>query len=313
MHQTISGWSRPAFPLNVAGTHTLEPAVDQPRSATPTPGGSRSRTIGVLSFDPASHGEASALSGIQRAAHGEDYSVSIISVPVLTRTSLLIAVERLSRLAVEGILVVAPERATINALAEISGDIPLVAVAAAPQEALSVVAVDDYSGAVAATRHLLELDHRTVYHVAGPAHRQDADRRLAGWRDTLLAAGADVPRPLVGDWSPDLGYELGCRLGASTNVTAVFVANDQMAVGVLRALFEAGRRVPQEVSVVGFDGIPEGEFFTPPLTTVQPDYAEIGRRSLQLLQSEIEAGAGAKIHETIPAELILRASTAVAA
>jgi DNA-binding LacI/PurR family transcriptional regulator len=267
----------------------------------------------VLSLDPTPHGRVSALSGVQRATHGSDYAVSIISVPALTQSSLLMAVERLRRAAVEGILVVAPEHAAINALAEISGEIPLVAVAAAPHEALSVVAADDYSGAAAATRHLLELGHRTVFHVAGPADRQNAGRRLAGWLHALLAAGAEVPSPLVGDWSPDLGYELGCRLRARSDVTAIFVANDQMASGVLHALFEAGRRVPQDVSVVGFDGIPEGEFFNPPLTTVQPDYTEIGRRSLHLLRSEIEAGRRAKIHEIIPAELMLRASTATAA
>jgi DNA-binding LacI/PurR family transcriptional regulator len=85
-----------------------------------------------------------------------------------------------------------------------------------------------------------------------------------------------------------------------------------MAIGVLRALFEAGRRVPHDVSVVGFDGIPEGEFFNPPLTTVRHDFTEIARRSFELLWSEIETGRHATIHETIPAELILRASTAPA-
>ncbi|MGP0049063.1 MAG: LacI family transcriptional regulator, partial [Solirubrobacteraceae bacterium] len=148
----------------------------QPRSVTRPLGGPRSRTIGVLSLDPTPHGKASALFGIQCATHGTDYAVSIISAPALTESSLLTAVERLRRAAVQGILVVAPEHASISALAEISRDIPLVAVEAAPHEALSVVAADDYSGAAAATRHLLELGHRTVFHVAGPADRQNAGR-----------------------------------------------------------------------------------------------------------------------------------------
>ena len=96
------------------------------------------------------------------------------------------------------------------------------------------------------------------------------------------------------------------------DVTAILVANDQMALGVMHALFEAGRRVPEDVSVVGFDGSPQGEFFNPPLTTVRQNYAEMGRRSLQLLLSEIEVGGSARIRETIPAELIVRASTAAA-
>ncbi len=284
----------------------------QPSSATRAPGAGRARTIGVLSLDSSAHGRASALRGIQRATHGSDYFASTFSLPVPDRVSLLNAVEQLRRHAIEGILVVAPQPAAINTLAEIAADIPMVAVGAGPHALLSGVAIDDYSGAAGATRHLLELGHRTVFHVAGPAGRRDAGLRLAGWRETLLAAGAEIPPPLVGDWTPDLGYQLGSRLGASTDVTAIFVANDHMAIGLLRALYDARRRVPQDVSVVGFDGIPEAEFFNPPLTTVRHDFAEITRRSFDLLRRQIETGRDATIHETIPADLILRASTAVA-
>jgi DNA-binding LacI/PurR family transcriptional regulator len=101
---------------------------------------------------------------------------------------------------------------------------------------------------------------------------------LAGWRDTLLAAGAEVPAAMIGDGSPADGYELGRRLGSRRDVTAVFVGSDQMALGVLHALSEARRRVPEEVSVVGFGDMPEAEFFHPPLTTVRQDLAELGRR-----------------------------------
>ena len=222
------------------------------------------------------------------------------------------AFTRLRRLDVDGILVVAPQRGVIDMLAELSGDIPLVAVASGAQEVVSTVAIDHYAGAAAATRHLLELGHRTVFHIAGPADGQDPGQRLTGWRDTLVAAGAEIPLPVVGDWSPDGGYELGRRLAARNDVTAIFVANDQMALGVLSALHEAGRRVPSDVSVVGFDGSPQGEFFNPPLTTVRQNYAELGRRSLELLLTEIEVGRHANVHETIPAELIIRASTAIA-
>lgn len=253
------------------------------------------------------------LLGIHRATMDSDDFVSIVSVPVSAHGSLRTAVERLRGLAVEGILVVAPRREVIDTLVELSGDVPVVVVAAEPQERLSAVAIDHYSGAVAATRHLLELGHRTVFHIAGPADREDPGPRLAGWRDTLLAAGADIPTPMVGDWSAEEGYELGRRLALRRDVTAILVANDQMALGVISALFQAGRRVPEDVSVVGFDGLPQGEFFNPPLTTVRQNYAEMGRRSLQLLLSEIEVGGNARIRETIPAELIVRASTAAAA
>jgi DNA-binding LacI/PurR family transcriptional regulator len=283
-----------------------------PRSAPqliPTAG---ARTIGLLSLDPTPYGKTSALLAIHRATRETDLLLSSVGVPTLDRGSLRTAVARLKRLDVDGILVVAAQRGAIGMLAELSGDIPLVAAASEPHDVVSSVAIDDYAGATAATRHLLELGHGTVFHIAGPGDGQDPGQRLAGWRDALVAAGAAIPLPMVGDWSPDVGYDLGRRLASRTDVTAIFVANDQMALGVLCALHEAGRRVPSDVSVVGFDGTPEAEFFNPPLTTVRQNYAELGRRSLELLLAEIEVGAHAKVHETIPAELIVRASTAVA-
>ena len=272
----------------------------------------RSKTIGVLSLDPTSYDKAWTLLGIERATRDSDYLVSIVSVPGPTRHTLTKAVAGLRSLAVDGILVVAPQQDTIDMLADLSGEIPLVAVASGPQDSLSAVAIDHYAGAVAATGHLLDLGHHTVFHIAGPADRTSPGPRFAGWRDTLVAAGAEVPLPMIGDWSADVGYELGCRLATRVEVTAVFVANDQMALGVLRAMFEAGRRVPDDVSVVGFDGTPQGEFFSPPLTTVRQNFNEIGRRSLELLLTEIELGRDGRVQETIPAELIIRASTAVA-
>ena len=283
----------------------------QPRSEYRSLRAVRSRTVGVITFDPTPYAKASALLGIQRAARDLDHLVSMVRVPAPDRGLLRTAVERLGGVEVEGILVVAPERATIDLLAGLSG-VPLVVVAAGPQEPVSAVAIDHYAGAAAATRHLLELGHRTVFHIAGPTDPADPGPRLAGWRDTLLAAGAEVPPSLVGDWSAEVGYSLGRRLAARADVTAISAANDEMALGVLHALFEAGRRVPRDVSVVGFDGTPQGEFFNPPLTTVQHNYVEMGRRGFHLLFGEIEAGRKARIHETIPGELIVRASTAAA-
>jgi DNA-binding LacI/PurR family transcriptional regulator len=265
----------------------------------------------VLNLDLTAYGDASPLLGIHRAMRDSEQLVSIVNVPVIDRRALRMAVARLRRLAVDGILVVAPRRDEIDVLAKLSCDIPLVGVAAAPHEALSVVGIDHYEGAAAATRHLLELGHRTVFHIAGAADLRHPSRRLEGWRDTLSAAGAEIPPPMVGDGSPDIGYELGCRLAATAGVTAIFAANDHMALGVLRALHETGRRVPEDVSVVGFDDIPQGEFFSPPLTTVRQNFTELGRRSLELLLTEIEVGRHAQVHETIPADLVVRASTAV--
>lgn len=266
----------------------------------------------MLSFDPSPYGKASLLSGIQDATRENDYCMIIADLQVPGRRSRQDGVRWLRRLAVDGILVLAPPRDAIETLAETALEVPLVVVSGLPQDLLSAVRTDHYAGAVAATRHLLELGHDSVFHIAGHLDAPEPGSRLAGWRDTLLAAGAEVHAAMPGDGSPERGYELGGILAARRDVTAIFAASDQMALGVLRALFEAGRRVPDEVSVVGFGGMPEGEFFSPPLTTVRQNFTEIGRRGAELLQAEIEAGRMGRVHETIPAELIVRASTAPA-
>jgi DNA-binding LacI/PurR family transcriptional regulator len=272
----------------------------------------RSGTIGVLSLDPFAHGKAPVLSGIQDVARHSDYCVSMISVRSPGRESLMDALQRFRGLGVDGILVLAPQHDAVEMLAEISVGVPLVVLDAPQQDVLSVVTTDHYAGAEAATRHLLELGHRSVFHIAGPLDGPEPGSRMAGWRDTLVGAGASVPSAMIGDGSPEAGYELGRSLASRSDVTAIFAASDQMALGVLRSLSEARRRVPEEVSVVGFGGTPEGEFFNPPLTTIRQNFSEVGRRGAELLRAEIEAGRLARAHETIPADLVLRASTAAA-
>ena len=269
----------------------------------------RSRTLGVVSFDTTLYGPASTLFGIERAAHEAGYFIIVASMKALNRSSVTDAVERLRRQGVDGILAIAPLEEAGDALLHTHAEVPLVAVEAGPEEGVAVVAVDQVAGAVTATRHLLELGHETVWHISGPPNFIEARQRLEGWRVALEAAGVAVPAPLAGDWSPRAGYELGRRLSADAAVTAVFVANDQMALGLLRATHEVGRAVPAELSVVGFDDIPEAAYFLPPLTTVRQDFIEMGRRSLQLLLDTVETGRPAGRGSLVPPELIVRAST----
>src|SRR3954447_20614069 len=272
----------------------------------------RSRTLGVVSFDTTLYGPASTLFGIERAAHDADYFVSIVSLRSLTRSSVVSAVERLRDQGVAGILVVAPQDSATQALLHLPEDVPVVAAEAGPGDSVPLVAVDQVEGARLATSHLLELGHRTVWHISGPSDWLEAQDRVGGWRSTLEQAGAAPPPVLVGDWSARSGYELGQRLGATPGATALFAANDQMALGVLRSLNEAGRRVPDEISIVGFDDIPEAAYFTPPLTTVRQDFNEMGRLSLQMLLEQIESGTVPPARQTVAPELIVRGSTAPA-
>ena len=270
----------------------------------------RSRTLGVVSFDTTLYGPASTLFGIERAAHEEGYFVSIVSLTALDRSSILTAVERLRDQGVDGILIIAPQVAASQAVLHVPPDMPVVCVEAGPREAVPVVSVDQLAGAAAATRHLLDLGHRTVWHVAGPEDFLEARQRIAGWRATLEAAGAQAPPLVSGDWSARSGYELGQRLVTVRAMTAVFVGNDQMALGILRALHEVGREVPRELSIVGFDDIPEAQYFTPPLTTVRQDFNEMGRKSLMLLLREMVAGERSSARVVVEPELVVRDSTA---
>jgi DNA-binding LacI/PurR family transcriptional regulator len=270
----------------------------------------RSKTLGVVSFDTTLFGPASTLFGIERAAHDAGYFVSIVSMRSLTRSSVLSAVERLRAQGVDGILVIAPQESATQALLHLPEDVPVVAAEAGPDESVPLVAVDQVEGARLATAHLLDLGHRTVWHISGPLDWLEAQHRVNGWRSTLEAAGAAPPPVLVGDWSAHAGHELGRELAANRDVTAVFVANDQMALGVLRSLHEAGRRIPGNISIVGFDDIPEAGYFTPPLTTVRQNFNEMGRRSLLLLLEQIESGVRTPTRETVAPELVVRASTA---
>jgi DNA-binding LacI/PurR family transcriptional regulator len=270
----------------------------------------RSRTLGVVSFDTTLYGPASTLFGIERAAHSKGYFVSIVSVTSLDRPSVLRAVEQLRAQGVDGILIITPQDTAAEAVLHTPPDMPVVAVEAGPENSVPVVAVDQVAGAAAATQHLLELGHRTVWHVSGPSGWLEAHQRIEGWMAALEHAGADVPPLLTGDWSARSGYELGRRLATVRDVTAIFAANDQMALGILRALYEAGREVPRDLSLVGFDDIPEAQFFTPPLTTVHQDFNELGRQSLMLLLEEIAASERSSAHVVVAPKLRVRESTA---
>ncbi|XXT14571.1 LacI family DNA-binding transcriptional regulator [Sorangium sp. So ce429] len=271
----------------------------------------RSRTLGVVSFDTTHYGPASTLLGLEEAAHDAGYGVSIASLRSLSRAPLVDAVKGLCDQGADGIMVIAPLRSAVDALRHVTSDVPVVAVEGGPDDSVPVVAVDQHGGAAAATRHLLDLGHRTVWHIAGSLDSLEADQRIDGWRSTLEAAGAEPPPLLRGDWSARSGYELAPQLARTPGVTAVFVANDQMALGLLRYLHEIGRAVPRDISIVGFDDIPEAAYFTPPLTTVRQDFSELGRRCLHLLLGEIESGRRSCSRVVVEAELVLRKSTAV--
>jgi DNA-binding LacI/PurR family transcriptional regulator len=284
----------------------------RPNAAARTLVTRRTHTLGVISCDTDLFGPASMLYGSEQAAAGT-YFVCIASLPALDHGAALDAVERLLGQGVEGIIVIAPSTSAVAALGDVPAEVPLVAVGCGTSAPLASVAVDNAAGARAATEYLLALGHRSVHFVGGPRTNLDGMERAAGWREALADAGVPVPAMLTGDWSSRSGYQLGRRLAGQPEVTAVFCANDQMALGVLRAMAECGRQVPGDVSVVGFDDLPEAGYFCPPLTTVRQDFAELGRRALRLLVDKIGGACADGPQHPVGTELIVRASAAAAA
>jgi DNA-binding LacI/PurR family transcriptional regulator len=268
-----------------------------------------SKTLGVVALNGTFFGPVSTLYGIEQAARLAGYFISVVSLRSIDRSSVVDAMGRLNDQVVEGIAVIFPLTSAAEALDDLPTDMPIVVVEGDPSVDLATVTVDQAAGARAATSYLLSAGHQSVFHLSGPLEWQEAQGRLSGWRSALEEAGAEVVPPLSGDWTARSGYEAGQVLARIPEATAIFAGNDQMALGVLLALGEHNRRVPEDVSVVGFDDIPESAYFMPPLTTVRQDFDQVGRAALRLLLEQIESGARSVDRVVIQSELVVRRST----
>ncbi|MFG1798281.1 LacI family DNA-binding transcriptional regulator [Nocardia sp. NPDC049149] len=269
----------------------------------------RSKVLGVVTFDTVLYGPASMLLGIERAARAAHYGVSIVTLQRADRAEVLEAVDTLANQGVDGVIIIAPLMIAAAALHNLPATLPAVAVEAGQDAGLPSASVDQLEGARLAVQHLLDLGHETVWHLSGPNGWLESRDRVEGWRRTLEAAGAPVPPIIAGDWSARSGYAAGPVLAAQPNVTAVFAANDQMALGLLRGFAERGLRVPEDISVVGFDDIPEAAYLSPPLTTVRQDFDEVGRRSMELLLRFVESDSAAPPPTQVIPALVIRDSS----
>ncbi|UVJ39793.1 LacI family DNA-binding transcriptional regulator [Arthrobacter sp. CJ23] len=272
----------------------------------------RSQTIGVLGSELSQYGPANTLLGVEQAARDAGYFVSIAALKTVSREAIFDAIGHFMDQSVDGIVVIVPHSETLLALAELQPGVPVVAVGSLGSGTVSGAMVDQRRGAELAVAHLIEQGHRRIGHVAGPQDWIDAVARAEAWSAALRSAGLDDSLMVEGDWSAGSGYEIGRRLAAERSATAIFVGNDQMSLGLLRAFNEAGVRVPEDVSVVGFDDQPESGYFTPPLTTVRQDFEELGRRCMDLMLGAI--GNGGDVSTTVvEPELVIRRSTAAPA
>ncbi|MEV0383191.1 LacI family DNA-binding transcriptional regulator [Nonomuraea sp. NPDC050643] len=271
----------------------------------------RFNTIGVILFSLASTGNSRTVEAIATHAAAEGYAITLIPIDVPTQDNVLGAFTRMGELAVDAVIVIIEIHLLDAGTVTLPPGAHVVVVDSDAGDRYSVVDTDQADGARLAVHHLLELGHRTVWHVTGPRTSFAGERRALAWRATLEAAGRPVPAPLHGDWSAESGYAAGLALADEPECTAVFVSNDQMALGVLRAFHERGRAVPGDVSVVGFDDIPDAAFFVPPLTTVHQDFAEVGKRCVRRVLRQIRENRLAQPGtDLVPTRLVVRSSTA---
>ena len=265
--------------------------------------------VAVVTSSPAIHGYSQTLQGIETAARAGGYSVVISVVESTDPAEIDRAVQLMSELPLAGALVLKFDRVGVAALERFPSAVPLVAVSGLVDGAHPQAVLDEERAGAALTRHLLELGHRTVHHVAVPPSRAE-DGRTTGWREELLRAGAPVP-PVVTAASFDAaaGVDIGRVLALDDAVTAVFCGNDEVAMGVMSGAGDAGRRVPEDLSVVGMDDHPMAGVWRPGLATARQDFPDLGRRAFSLLEARIGGDEAATL-STVDAQVVVRASTA---
>ena len=255
----------------------------------------RSYTLGVVTYGLKYIGPSRTLNGVADKAEELGYMLLMKELDNLNPNRIDDVINSLLARQVDGIVWVAPEIGdNHNWVEERMNNIPVpvLFLAMRPRDGISSVATDNYQGAVMATRHLLECGRRKIGHISGPLTWWEADERKRGWRDTLEAEGLDASEQhcAEGTWSPSSGEQAFIHLTAAfPDMDAIFVANDQMALGVFREVIRRGIRVPGQLAVIGFDNIPESAYFYPSLTTIYQDLQLLGGQAVQSIVEMIQA------------------------
>jgi DNA-binding LacI/PurR family transcriptional regulator len=270
----------------------------------------RTHTLACIAPNLSDYTFARIIEGAEAEARRQGYFLFTASASDENTFAGLIA-ELVESRRTEGLLIINPYQDDRHRLAPL--DFPVVYLAAAPRDrAIYSVSLDDEKGGYDATSHLLDLGHRQIAMITGPKIEDCTLDRTVGYHKALEAAGVPDDEGLVrqGDWSATSGYEgVSSLLAAGQPFTGIFAQNDRMAVGAVRALREAGRRVPEDVSIIGFDDMPLASYFHPPLTTMRQDVEEIGREAAGLLIQVLENKVIPEIHHMLSPALIIRDST----
>jgi DNA-binding LacI/PurR family transcriptional regulator len=255
----------------------------------------RSNTLGVIGYGLVYYGSSSVLTGIENKTNELGFSLTLSLIDRVEPSRVdRILYDLLSR-RVEGIIWAVPgDIHTFGWLAEKFSrvQIPLVYISKGENGSEHIAAVDNRLGGKLATEHLRQQGYQRIGIITGPSSWWEAQERLNGWRDVVQAAGyADVDNLIVeGDWNAPSGDAgLHTLLDRNPEIDAVFVSNDQMALGALQAARRLGLSTPEDLGVVGFDDIPEAAYFYPPLTTVRQDTRYLGAMAVERINGLIQA------------------------
>ena len=288
----------------------IEEHAWRPNSAARALATARSKTIGLLVSARSHYGPFSAATAIGEAARARGYAILSATLAREDDAAIAEALDVFAAQGVDGVVVIAPQQRAQEALGRVGVHVPFVSLHWRDAGDGRLVAFDQAAGARLATRHLIELGHTRIRHLAGPQDWNEAEDRMNGFLAELNDHDLPVTPPVLGDWTADLGYEVGLKLLDHPDFTAVFASNDQMALGLMHAAADLGISVPGDLSIVGFDDIPEAKHFAPPLTTIRQDFSWLGARAIDVLVSQLEGEQVASPTEYPVPQLLVRQSTA---
>jgi DNA-binding LacI/PurR family transcriptional regulator len=268
-----------------------------------------SNMIVVLASNTTYYGYAATIQGVEEAARVAGMMVMITVIQSSDKAHVTSAVQSALRQPIAGIVVLKFDVAGVAALAQIPGGTPVAVASGLLEHEHPQAVMDEFAGGEAATRYLLSLGHKTVHHISIPQSGSGEDLRTLGWRKALGDSGITAPPVVASSWDPQTGARIGRELAARADVTAIFCGNDEIAMGVISGARAGGRRIPEDLSVVGFDDHPLSSLWSPALTTVRQDFVALGRNTFELLWNSIRTIA-APTHTSEATQLIIRESAA---
>lgn len=265
----------------------------------------RSRAIGVVALGEGSF-RFGVMAGISAVAAASGYTVNMVTTPTQQPRDVARAVTMLLDQSVAGIVLALSLTGSDEELDRLLDEVPTIAIGGGRPEWDDAIAVDTVTATGNAVRYLLGLGHKTVHYVSGVGGAAFAQ----AWSDELTAHGRSVPPVFEGDWTPRAGYVIGAQIAHERGVTAVLVAGDEMAFGVMRALDDAGVRIPDDISVMGASSNQFSEWMNPPLSSVDDALDTQDERAVGYLLHRFGGASEPYISELVVPELVIRSSTA---